>query len=43
MNDNAVQVILQSVYLSLCELLPETEPIEVRRGQCDLDLVDGSV
>lgn len=27
------------VYLSLCELLPETEPVEVWGGKCDLDLV----
>lgn len=31
------------VYLSLCELLSETEPVEVWGGQCNLDLVYSSV
>lgn len=32
-----------SVYLSLCELLSEAEPVEVWGGKCDLDLVYSSM
>lgn len=31
------------IHLSLCELLSETEPVEVWGGKCDLDLVYSSM
>jgi len=31
------------VYLSLCELLPEAELVEIRGSKCDLDLIYSSM